>query len=67
MIAPNRENRSQTQDGRALRRYLRRWAVERLFVWLHRFRRLVVRYEFHAESFLGMVRLGCMKIALRYL
>lgn len=35
MIAPNRENRSQTQDGRALRRYLRRWVVERLFAWLH--------------------------------
>ncbi len=67
MIAPNRENRSKTQDGRALRRYLRRWAVERLFAWLHWFRRLVVRYEFHAENFLGMVRLGCMKIVLRYL
>ena len=34
MIAPNRENRSPTQDGRALRRYRRRWAVERLFAWL---------------------------------
>ena len=67
MIAPNRENRSQTQDGRALRRYLRRWVVERLFAWLHWFRRLVVRYEFHAENFLGMVRLGCMKILLRHL
>jgi len=67
MIAPNRENRSKTQDGRALRRYLRRWVVERLFAWLHWFRRLVVRYEFHAENFLGMVRLGCMKIVLRYL
>ncbi len=38
-----------------------------LFAWLHWFRRLVVRYEFHAENFLGMVRLGCMKIMLRYL
>jgi hypothetical protein len=67
MIAPNRENRSQTKDGRAPRRYLRRWVVERLFAWLHRFRRLVVRYEFHAENFLGLVRLGCMKIMLCYL
>jgi hypothetical protein len=67
MIAPNRENRSQTQDGRSLRRYLCRWVVERLFAWLHWFRRLVVRYEFHAENFLGMVRLGCMKIMLRHL
>jgi transposase len=43
MIAPNRENRSKTQDGRALRRRLRRWVVEPLFAWLHWFRRLVVR------------------------
>ena len=41
--------------------------VERLFAWLALVRRLVVRYEFHAENFLGMVRLGCMKIVLRYL
>ena len=67
MIAPNRQNRSKTQDGRALRLYLRRWVVERLFAWLHWFRRLVVRYEFHAENFLGMVWLGCMKITLRHL
>jgi transposase len=66
MIAPNRENRSRTQDGRALRRYKRRWAVERLFAWLQWFRRLVTRYEYHAENFLGMLRLGCMKIMLRF-
>lgn len=58
MIAPKRENRSQTQDGRRLRRYKRRRVVERLFAWLQWFRRLVTRYEFHAENFLGMVRLG---------
>ena len=40
---------------------------ERLFAWLHWFRRLVIRWEYHAENFLGMVRLGCMKIMLRYL
>ena len=67
MIAPNRENRSQTQDGRPLRRYKRRWRVERLFAWLQWFRRLVTRYEYHIENFLGMVRLGCMRIMLRYL
>ncbi len=36
MIAPNRENRGKTQDGRALRRYMRRWVLERLVAWLHR-------------------------------
>ncbi len=66
MIAPNRENRGKTQDGRPLRRYKKRWVVERLFAWLQWFRRLVTRYEFHAKNFLGMVRLGCMKIMLRF-
>ena len=67
LIRPNRENRNQTQDGRKLRRYKRRWCVERLFAWLQWFRRLVTRYEHHIENFLGMVRLGCMRIMLRYL
>ncbi|MDB4988884.1 MAG: putative transposase [Myxococcaceae bacterium] len=40
LIAPNRSNRRQTQDGRPLRRYKRRWKVERLFAWLMRFRRM---------------------------
>ncbi len=43
MIAPNRRNRSATQDGRKLLRFRRRWKVERLFAWMHNFRRLVTR------------------------
>ena len=66
MIAPHRgERREPTQDGRSLRRYRRRWRVQRLVAWLHHFRRLVIRWEYHAESFLGMVRPGCIKILLR--
>lgn len=67
LIAPHKENRKKvaTQDGRELRRYKRRWKVERLFAWLHNFRRLVVRYERHADNFLGFVRLGCLVILLR--
>jgi hypothetical protein len=42
-------------------------AMERLFAWLHHFRRLVIRWEYHVENFFGMVRLGCMKILLRHL
>ncbi|MGH9487163.1 MAG: hypothetical protein ACRD04_06175 [Terriglobales bacterium] len=30
------------------------------------FRRLVTRYEYHADNFLGMLRLGCIMILLRY-
>jgi len=68
MIAPHRSNRKRhTQDGRPLRRFRRRWKVERLFAWLQNFRRLVVRYEFHPENFLGMVHLGCIIILLRHL
>jgi transposase len=69
MIAPHRKNRKKpkTQDGRKLRRYKRRWKVERLFAWLGNFRRLVVRYERRAGNFLGLVQLGCIVILLRHL
>lgn len=68
MIAPHRRNRgaeSLTQDGRPLCRYRRRWKVERLFAWLQNFRRLVTRYEYHAENFLAFVQLACIMIPLR--
>lgn len=69
LIAPHKSNRRKrkTQDGRALRRYRRRWKVERFFAWLHNFRRLVTRWEFYAENFLAMVQLGCLVILLRHL
>jgi transposase len=68
MIAPNKCNRRvATQDGRPLRRFLRRWKIERLFAWLFNFRRLVVRYEYHAENFLGFVHLAAAIILLRHL
>jgi transposase len=41
LIAPHRSNRKhQTQNGRPLRRYRRRWMVKRLFAWLQNYRRL---------------------------
>ena len=67
LIAPNRRKRSKTQDGRKLRRYRRRWRVERLFAWMHHFRRLVTRWEYHIDNFLGFVRLACLHLLLRYL
>src|SRR6202166_308567 len=68
MIAPNRRNRKRkTQDGRQLRRYRRRWKVERLFAWMHNFRRLVTRWEYHIENFLGFVQLACLHMMLRHL
>jgi len=67
MIAPHRANRrkTKTQDGRSLRRYRRRWRVERLFAWLQNFRRLITRHEYKVENFLGFVHLGCIVILMR--
>lgn len=69
LIAPHKSNRRRknTQDGRELRRYCRRWKIERLFAWLHNSRRLVSRWEYHEANFLGMVQLGCLIILLRHL
>jgi transposase len=69
MIAPHRRNRKKekTQDGRKLRRYKRRWKIERLFAWFSNFRRLVVRYERRVGNYLGFVKLGCIVILLRHL
>ncbi len=66
LIAPHRGNRiNVTQDGRPLRRYCRRWRVERLFAWLQNSRRLVTRYERRAANFSGFLHLACAMILLR--
>ena len=69
LIAPHnlRRSRPATQDGRVLRRYRRRWHIERLFAWLHNYRRVVTRWEYHAANFLGMVQLACVLVLLRHL
>ncbi|HEY2544852.1 MAG TPA: IS5 family transposase [Candidatus Acidoferrum sp.] len=69
LIAPHKSVRvaPATQDGRRLRRYRRRWKIERLFAWLHNFRRTVIRWEYYPENFLGMVQLACAVILLRHL
>jgi transposase len=68
LIAPHRPNRiNLTQDRRALRRYKRRWKIERLFAWLQNYRRLVTRYERRAANFGGFLHLACAIILLRHL
>jgi transposase len=66
MIAPHRRGRRKppTQDGRVLRRYARRWKVERLFAWLHNYRRIATRFDYYVENYLGFVHLGCIRILL---
>lgn len=67
LIVPHKTNRklSKTQDERLLRRYKRRWKIERLFAWLQNFRRIVVRYEYHSDNYLGFVLLCCTLILLK--
>jgi transposase len=47
LICPHRINRRKValQDGRKLRRYARRWIVERTISWLGNYRRLLIRWE----------------------
>ncbi len=67
MICPHRTNRIKAarQDGRRLRRYKRRWVVERTIGWLQNFRRLVVRWEHKLLMYRAFVHVACLMIALR--
>lgn len=69
LVCPHRANRKRkkTQDGRKLRRYRKRWKVERTFAWLGRFRRLVVRYERDIVVYNAFFHLACCFILLRWL
>jgi len=66
LIPRRRNNRVAThQDGRRLRRYKRRWIIERTNSWLQNFRRLVVRYERKVKNFEALVHLACALITLK--
>ena len=67
LICPHRRGRKKppTQDGRPLRRYRRRYKVERTVSWIFNLRRLVVRYEYHDYLFQGFVQLGCLFTILK--
>ncbi len=67
LIAPHKSNRKKqkTQDGRKLRRYKRRWKVERFFAWLFNYRRCVVRYEYKEDNFKAVVLLASIMILLK--
>ena len=69
LISPHRKNRvrPKKQDGRKLRRYKRRWTVERTVSWLHDFRRLLVRHEFYSSLYHGFATLACLVMAVRRL
>ncbi len=68
MIAPHRRTRRMeniTQDGRSLRRYDRRWTVERTISWIQNFRRLCIRWEKSTKLFSGFLHLGCTLLLLK--
>jgi transposase len=66
IIPARRNNRVAThQDGRKLRRYKRRWIIERTNSWLQTFRRLVVRYERSSTIFTALVHLACALTTLK--
>jgi len=67
MIAPHKSNRKKkkTQDGRKLRRYKRRWKVERFFAWLFNYRRSIVRYEYKEQNFKAIILLASSMILLK--
>jgi transposase len=69
LIAPYRKKRREWKhhDGRKLRRYKRRWKVERTFAWLGNFRRLVVRHERLITVYRAFFHVACLIIALRQL
>jgi transposase len=68
LIAPYRKNNRgrRYEDGRKLRRYKRRWIVERTNAWLGQFRRLLVRHEHLLSTYRAFFYLACFWITLRH-
>ena len=66
LIVPHRRNRKRPkmQDGRKLRRYRKRWIVERTFAWLGNYRRLLVRHERRIDIYRAFFHLACIMIVL---
>ena len=67
LIAPYRKNNKQRryEDGRKLRRYKRRWIIERTNAWFGQFRRLLVRHEHLLATYRAFFYLACLWITLR--
>ncbi len=69
LICPHRRSRirNRLQDGRKLRRYRRRWIIERTNAWLGNFRRLLIRHERHVEMYQAFIHVACLMITLNKL
>ena len=66
-VIPHRNNRVRPSrnDGRRLRRYRRRWTIERTNAWLHCYRALAVRWSHYPFMYVGLVYLAFIHLALR--
>lgn len=64
---PRRTTTSHVQDLRKLRRYRRRWTVERTFGWLNHFKRLQSRCDRLLDVFTAWVYLAFVMVALNAL
>jgi transposase len=69
LIAPYRSNNRHRrfEDKRKLRRYRKRWKIERTNAWLQNFRRIQVRYDRILTVFQGFFHCACLLITLRHL
>ena len=69
LIVPYRKNRRWPgiQDRRPLRRYRKRWKIERSNAWISGFRRLVVRYDNRTAHYRAFFFIACAMITMRWL
>ena len=69
LICPYRDNNKEQRyyDGRKLRRYKRRYKVERAFSWLANSRHLVVRWDRNIVIYNAFFYVACLIIVLRRL
>jgi transposase len=62
-VVPRGEEKKEIEEGNGKR--ARRWVVERVFSWLNRFRKLLVRYEKKAVNYLVLLMFACAFICFR--
>ena len=69
LLSPHRSNRTKPtrNDGRKMRRYARRFVIERTNSWLHYYRRLAHRWEYYPFMYFGFAQLACILIGVKRL
>jgi transposase len=61
--------RSRGEEAKAIKKEAgfraRRWVVERAHSWMNRFRRILIRWEKRADTYVAMLHLACGIITYR--